>query len=94
MPARPMWRSPDRKVNPWGRGYQPVMTSHKARGDDKGGVPEGKKKKTDRVKPQPIGMPQGKHADGATVERMGLKACFCGGCFNKNNGAEELTYGG
>lgn len=93
MPARPMWRSPQRKNNPWSRGYQPVATTFKIRGDDKGGVPAGKKKKMDRIKPQPVGFPQGKHADAGTVERLGLKACFCGGCYEKNNGREELLYG-
>lgn len=93
MAANPMWRSRDRRINPWSKGYQPVMTTFKARGDDKGGVPEGKRKKADRVKPQPVGMPQGKHADGATVERLGLIACFCGGCYEKNNGRERLIYG-
>ena len=93
MPANPMWRSPNRKLNPWARGYQPGVGLFKIRGDDKGGVPEGKRKKADRVKAQPIGFPQGKHADAATVERMGLKGCFCGGCFVKNNGREELLYG-
>lgn len=93
MPARPMWRSPDRKVNPWGRGYQPVATTFKIRGDDKGHVPEGKLKKSDRIKTQPIGFPQGKHADAATVERLGLVACFCGRCYKENNGRERLIYG-
>lgn len=93
MPARPMQVSPNRKINPWSRGYQPVMTAFKSRGDDKGGVPDGKKKKADRVKQQPTGFPQGKHADDATVARMGLKACFCGKCYTKNNGEEELIYG-
>lgn len=74
MPARPMFRSPHKKFNPWSRGYNPSPGSHTSHGDDKGNVPIGKKKKQDRVKSGPVGSPNGKH------DAKNPHECRCGRC--------------
>lgn len=95
MPARPMLRSPHKRISGWSKGYQPTFgPTHGANtGGHSGDTPMGKKKKMARFKSQPPGLPQGIHVDDATAKRIGLKACFCGKCYAINNGREGLVYG-
>lgn len=95
MPARPMPRSPHKRVNGWSRGYLPEFgPTHGANTGGHGGdTPPGKKKKMARIKANPPGFPMGIHIDDAAVKKHGLKACYCGGCYIKNNGKQELVYG-
>lgn len=76
MPARPMYRSPHKKNNPWSRGYQPTFTKYgaTASGGHSGNTPLGKKKKRDRVKTGPAGSPNGVHDD------RNPQDCRCGRC--------------
>lgn len=94
LPERPMYRSPHKKVNGWKKGYLPEFGKQSGSSSGHGGnTPPGKLKRMARTKKQPPGFPQGVHIDAEHAKRLGMKACFCGRCFEKNNGAEELVYG-
>lgn len=86
MPARPMYRSPHKRVNGWAKGYVPEFSKRTHAHNN--GV------RKDRNQPtEPMGRPQGKHADTTNIQRLGLTDCFCGGCFQKNNGYERFVRG-
>lgn len=89
-----MYKSPHKKFNGWKKGYQPEF-SHQlgSSGGHSGDTPLGKKKKMARIKIQPPGFPQGIHIDAAHAKRVGMKSCFCGRCYETNNGPEELVHG-
>lgn len=96
MPARPMWRSPHKKVSGWSRGYLPEFGNRAHSHNNSGNVPEGKKKKRDRGATQPVGWPRGKKVSvNHSVEpgKGTIDACFCGGCYEKNRGDLYLKYG-
>lgn len=88
-----MWRSVHKRANKR-RGYEPDFGKQAGSSTGHGGnMPPGKQKRMNRVKTQRAGFPQGVHIKDASKDHPQMDMCFCGGCFEKNNGTENLKYG-